>query len=162
MRLKLSLLLAGVSLFFTAVSGNAAQVPTYAYYSYEKYKTEAHFRAFASTGLHKQYGVATYYYRSSTVEEAIDGAINECQVYVLRGAYAATASDCKVHSIGNIFVYGMNDEELEKAKKLYKSKRNATNDDLAGFVPGEPSIKSATTGGLWECHLKVENPHYRG
>ena len=121
MRRQLCLLVTGASLFFlfTAVSGNAGQVPTYAYYTYEKYKTTAHFRAFASTSPYKQYGVTAYYYRSSTVEEAIDGAINECRAYVLGGDYAATASDCKVHSIGNIFVYDMND-------------------DLAGFVPGEP------------------------
>lgn len=145
----------------TTESANAAQVPAYAYYGYEKYKTKAHFRAFASTSPYKQYGVTAYYYRSSTVEEAIDGAINECIGTVLGGAYTATADDCKVHSIGNIYVYGMTDEELEKAKKLYKFKRNATNDDLAGFVP-EESLSSHVEQGDAEAQYTLGHNYQIG
>ena len=128
----------------TAPSGAGTQVPPYAYYSYEKYKTEAHFRAFATTGAWRKYGVSTWTYRASTVDDAIAGAVHECQAVVLGGDYAATISDCKVHSIGNIFVYSMDDEELEKAKQLYREKRNATNADLVGFVPGDFLPKSET------------------
>ncbi len=126
-------------------SGNAREVPTYAYHSYEKYKTRPHFRAFVITSTWKQYGVATYYYRSSSIDAAIAGALDNCQKIAMDGKSAATSFDCKLHSIGNIFVYRMNDEELDTAKKLYKQNPSATNENLAGFIPGKSSIESAPT-----------------
>ena len=141
----LAAICASIFVVVTMGSGNAQQVPTYAYHSYEKYKTVAHFRAFTITSLWKRYGVSFYYYRAPTVERAIDRALNNCQKWAMDGKSAATSFDCKLHSIGNIFVYGMNDEELQTAIKLYKVNRNATNKDLVGFVPGDSSIESATT-----------------
>ena len=135
------------SIFVVVIMGsaNAQQVPTYAYHSYEKYKTAAHFRAFVITSIWKRFGVSTYRYRSSSIDAAIAGALDNCQRIVVEGAYAATSFDCKLHSIGNIFVHGMNDEELETAKKLYKENPSATNKNLAGFIPGKSSLESAPT-----------------
>ncbi len=118
-------------------SGNAREVPTYAYHYYEQYKTRPHFRAFVITSSWKQYGVATYYYRSSSIDAAIAGALDNCQKIAMDGKSAATSFDCKLHSIGNIFVHGMNDEELATAIKLYEWKHNSTNKDLVGFNPEE-------------------------
>jgi hypothetical protein len=126
-------------------SGNAGEVPTYAYHYYDQYKTRPHFRAFVITSIWKRYGVATYYYRSSSIDAAIAGALDNCQKIAMDGKSAATSFDCKLHSIGNIFVYRMSDEELDTAKKLYKQNRSATNENLAGFIPGKSSIESAPT-----------------
>lgn len=120
-------------------SVNAGEVPTFAYHNYEKYKTAAHFRAFVVTSTWKRYGVTAWSLNQPSIEGAVDKALNQCKKTAVEGAYAATSFDCKLLLIGNIRVLGMNDEELETAKKLYKSKPNATNKDLAGFSSVESS-----------------------
>ena len=93
------------------------------------------------TSTWKRYGVATHYYRAGTVDKAIAGALDNCQKIAMDGKHAATSFDCKLHSIGNIFVHRMNDEELKAAIQFYQRNRNATNDDFASrFTAGTAAM----------------------
>ncbi len=92
--------------------------------AFGEYETKAHFRAFATSpeGPTAAHGYS-YYYRTRTVEIAIDRAMQSCRERMKKGK-------CEIYSIGNIIVSGMTAKELERAKAVYSENPTATNNDL--------------------------------
>ncbi len=86
----------------------------------ENYKTQPHYRAFVLGYMRRRdeyrSGMATGH---STVEEAIDAAITRCEEG-LEGH--APKEVCGVYYIGDIYVPGMTQEQLDKAIELYKTR----------------------------------------
>jgi hypothetical protein len=72
------------------------------------------------------------------VEGAIEGALEGCRkgekVY-------ETTTKCKLHSIGDIKVAGMEKEQLDKAMALYTLNRFATNEELLKTVGQLPKTE---------------------
>ena len=73
----------------------------------------------------------SWVWAQSNAESAVEAALRECRELQSEDVEFQTGTaDCYVHSIGNINVSGMTDEQLKKAIKLYQNNPDATNDDL--------------------------------
>ena len=108
-------------------------LPSWSEGSYGHYKSRDHYRAFVVTSTWRRFGVVSWSEGEPTVEIAISKALDECQKTAMN-MYGVTSFDCKLHSIGDKFVYRMDDEEREKAKNLYQSETGGIqlNPKLAG------------------------------
>ncbi len=157
-------ILAVVALGFVPGSG-FTQVPPVAYHDYEKYKTLRHYRAFATTRMMGSVaGGWGWTGNHGTVENAINNAMKRCEKG--RSGYGAL-HECKLHSIGNIVVYGMKPAQLEAATELYETNAYATKDDLPNFIATRPlrskitkHVTAGTSGrfdGRWEGSMRCGN-----
>ncbi len=62
------------------------------------------------------------------MEGAIEKALEGCQ----KGQEKyMRVFECRLHSVGDINVVGMSEEQLDKAIEFYKSNLSATNEDFA-------------------------------
>ena len=105
-------------------------VPTVMHQDYQEYLSKSHYRAFAATPRPTRgfAWAAGWSWGYGTVEGAINGALENCQK---RQEKYIKIFECRLHSVGDINVGGMSEEQLDKAIALYKSNIWATNEDLA-------------------------------
>lgn len=88
------------------------------------YRTTPHYRAFAvarGTGYAQSFS-AGYIHSAASVQAAIAGALEGCQ----RNHDASLLAPCRLYELGNISVYGMDDEELALAACVYARNPTAT------------------------------------
>ncbi len=116
-------------------------VPTEMYHDYQEYLSKSHYRAFAATPRPTQGSAvaAGWSWGYGTVESAINGALENCQK---RQEKYTKIFECRLHSVGDINVDGMSEEQLDKAIALYKSNIGATN-----VTSGTAAASPATTAG---------------
>ncbi len=119
-----------LSLALLAGCEGTTGVPAAAYYSYKEYLEKPHYRAFVTTGGGTA-SVWSWAWAQSSAERAVERALRSCRegqsgdVDFMTGTAA-----CSLHSIGNVRVWGMTEEQLKKAIDLYKNNSGATNADL--------------------------------
>ena len=124
-----------LSLALLAGCEGTTGVPTAAYYSYKEYLTKPHYRAFVTTGESNR-GVWSRAWGKSTAERAVEVALRSCregqsgEVAFLTGTAA-----CSLHSIGDINVWRMTEEQLKEAVDIYKTNPDATNADPSSCDP---------------------------
>lgn len=91
----------------------------------EEYRGQDHYRAFVSTAaaasLLRAFGSS---WNQGSIDRAIDDALERCR------RNAEIAESCRVHYLGDIDVSGLNEEELGRAKVIYRRNLSATIDDL--------------------------------
>ena len=100
------------------------------YDKYQEYLSKSHYRALAATPRPTQ-GFAWaggQSWGNGTVEGATETALEGCQKQQEK---YLRIYECRLHSVGDINVVGMSEEQLDKAIEFYKSNRNATNEDFA-------------------------------
>ncbi len=105
---------------------------------FEKYKTKPHYRALSFTGSYTRTGSMSGYSSSaSSVEEAIERALQTCEEGKKKYAWEKSIGDCKLYAIGDIVVHGMSPEELETATQNYE------NDVASGRVGDHTSVSDS-------------------
>ena len=121
-----------LSLLLLAGCEGTTGVPPPSYYHHKEYLTKPHYRVYITTGS-GTYGAALSYsmYGFRSAEKAVEEGLKRCREYQAEELDLRTGTaDCYVHSIGNIDVSGMTEEQLKKAIDLYKNNSDATNADL--------------------------------
>ncbi len=113
-------------------------VPTDMYHDYQEYLSKSHYRAFAATPRpSNQAAVWSWSWSNGTVESAIEQALENCQKG--RNKYLISRIfECRLHSIGDIRVAGMSDDELEAAIKIYKA--DVASGQASGFTSASDSV----------------------
>lgn len=134
----------------------AEHLPSRLPHIYQDYLTLPHYRAFAHTGdnPHAAYaGGQAWGYPS--VEAAVAAALEFCRKS--RRRYVKIG-ECHLHSIGNLRVYGMSEDEMAEAVTLYQSNSYATNALLAvwpergvALPPDEPGPFDGAWQGVLAC-----------
>ena len=91
----------------------------------KEYRGQDHYRAFVSTAAaasrRRAFGSS---WNQGSIDRAIDDALERCR------RNAEIAESCRLHYLGDIDVSGLNDEELGRAKAVYRRNLSATIDDL--------------------------------
>ena len=89
---------------------------------FQEYKTTPHYRAISTTGSFTRRGSLSAYFKgASSVEEAIEGALQRCEEGKKEYTWETPIGECRLYAIGDIIVNGMSDDELEAATKTYKN-----------------------------------------
>jgi hypothetical protein len=94
---------------------------------YRHSKQLANFKAFATTDPAKTRTAWGWSFGYSTVEAAIERAMQEC---TLARERESAIPPCQLFSLGGIVVYGMTEAERQAAIGIYRKKPDATNADL--------------------------------
>ncbi len=124
-------LIPSVLVLFGLLGCESTGLPPVMYPDYQEYLSKEHYRAFAATprpsgGYASGWG---WSWSHGTVESAIEGALENCQKG--RKEYYSESFECRLHSVGDIKVVGMSEEQLDKAIEYYGSNIFATNEDFA-------------------------------
>ncbi len=117
-------------LLSSLVGCESTNLDTRWYRTYQDYLTKAHYRAFAVTAGTTTKRASAYgrSWDHGTMEVAIERAIEGCE----KGEKKYdNIGKCRLHSIGDIKVFGMSEEQLDKAIEYYGSNIFATNEDFA-------------------------------
>ncbi len=116
-------LLIGIVLVFAPLIGCSADRGLPGHHDFfEKYKTKPHYRALSFTGsLQRAGSMSGYSFSASSVEKAIETAIQTCEEGKKEHVWEMPIGDCELYAIGDIVVRGMSPEDLEAAIKIYKN-----------------------------------------
>ncbi len=114
-------LIPSILVLFGLLGCESTGVPPVMHADYQEYLSMEHYRAFAATPRPgREAAASAWSWRNGTVEGAIEQALENCQKgrkkYLTSRIY-----ECRLHSIGDIRVAGMSDDELEAAIKIYKA-----------------------------------------
>ncbi len=105
--------------------GSGSTIPSNFLPQIEEYQGQDHYRAFVSTATaasaERAYGSS---WSQGSIDKAIDDALERCRNHV------EIADSCRIHYLGDIDVSGLNEEEVARAKAVYKDNLSATIDDL--------------------------------
>lgn len=112
-----------------AEGSNLSTLPRGAADDFKEYQGRGHYKAFAvtttkGTGFDRGWG---WSYNHLSVSAAKNDALSSCQG---EAKQYAGASECRIHSLGNLHVYGMSDDELDDVINQYASDFDITNEDL--------------------------------
>ncbi len=109
-----------------AGSGGSDLTPT-EYPYYQIYLKQAHYKAFVRAKVTEDQGLFHYpIYQARDLEAAISHAMEYCTSRLGAIAHAG----CQLHSLGNVDVSRLNEQELARAIAIYKRKRDFTSADL--------------------------------
>lgn len=122
----LAVLLVASSLVGCAV-GNA--LPRGSEEDFKTYQGLGHYKAFAVTTSKGSAFARAWGWTNNqlSVSAAMNQALSSCQ----KGSKKySSAPDCRIHSLGNVAVYGMSEDELDYVINQYASDFDIGNDDL--------------------------------
>ncbi len=120
------LVAASIALAACAGSDVSSLTPT-EYPYYQIYLKQAHYKAFVRAKVTEDQGLFHYpIYQARDLEAAISHAMEYCTSRLGAIAHAG----CQLHSLGNVDVSRLNEEELARAIAVYKRKRDFTSADL--------------------------------
>ena len=106
--------------------GVASLTPT-EYPYYQNYLKQAHYKALVRANVTEDQGLFLYpIYQARDLEAAISHAMEYCKSRQQEFAHAR----CQVHSLGNVDVSRLNEQELAGAIAVYKRKQDFTSADL--------------------------------
>ncbi len=109
-----------------AGSGGSGLTPT-EYPYYQIYLKQAHYKAFVRAKVTEDQGLFHYpIYQARDLEAAISHAMEYCTSRLGAIAHAG----CQLHSLGNVDVSRLSEEELARAIVVYREKRDFTSADL--------------------------------
>ena len=149
-------------LLLAGCEGTGAPAPSY--YHYKEYLTKPHYRAYVTTGVGSG-SVSWSSSRYSSAEQAVEVGLKSCSDFRSESVEWQTGTaECYLHSIGNINVSAMNEEQLKKAIDLYNNNPDATNADLS--LTGEKGkakqtakkvVLTSAFDGEWEGIMRCGN-----
>ena len=151
-------LLIGIVLVFAPLIGCSADrgLSTGQHHFFQKYKTKPHYRALSFTGsLPRAGSMSGASFSASSVEKAIEGALQRCEKGKKENVWETPIGDCELFAIGDIVVHGMSDDELESAMALYRTNPYADNDELDALVLNNPLNGSANLLSEAEIRAKI-------
>ena len=127
MRKPVLLVAASVALAGCAAGSGGYDLTPTEYPYYQIYLKQAHYKAFVRAKVTEGQGIFLYpIHQARDLEAAISHAMENCNSR--RGAIAHAG--CQLHSLGNVDVSGLNEQELARAIAVYKRKRDFTSADL--------------------------------
>ncbi len=126
MRKLVLLVAASVALAGCAAGSGVASLTPTEYPYYQNYLKQTHYKAFVRGKVTEGQGFFIYpIHQARDLEVAISHAMEYCKS---QGTIAHAG--CQLHSLGNVDVSRLNEEELARAIAVYKRKRDFTSADL--------------------------------
>ena len=127
MRKLFLLVAASVTLAGCAAGSGVARLTPAEYPYYQNYLKQPHYKAFVRAKVTEGQGLFHYpIYQARDLEAAISHALEYCN----SRQEAIGHAGCQLHSLGNVDVSRLNEEELARAIAVYKRKRDFTSADL--------------------------------
>ncbi len=133
-------LLIGIVLVFAPLIGCSVDrgLSTGQHHFFQKYKTKPHYKALSFTGsLPRAGSMSGASWSASSVEEAIEAALQRCEKGKKENVWETPIGDCELFAIGDNVVRGMSPEELETATQNYE------NDVASGRVGDHTSVSDS-------------------
>ena len=127
MRKLVLLVAASVALAGCAAGSGVASLTPTEYPYYQNYLKRTHYKAFVRAKVTEGQGLFLYpIHQARDPEVAISRAMEYCESR--QGTIAHGA--CQLHSLGNVDVSRLSEEELARAIVVYREKRDFTSADL--------------------------------
>ncbi len=127
MRKLFLLVAASVALAGCSAGSDGSGLSSAEYPYYQNYLKQAHYKAFVRAKVTEGQGLFHYpIHQARDLEAAISHAMEYCNSR--QGAIAH--AECQLHSLGNVDVSRLNEQDLARAIAVYKRKRDFTSADL--------------------------------
>ena len=130
-RFHLSTALLLVLSFVVLMGCEGTSGPEVGYYFHKEYLEKPHYKVFFTTGS-ETYGasVTCSYAGFESALAAVKRGGKRCEEF-RKEHYPSLTAGVYLYSLGNIKVWDLTDEQLNKAIEVYENNPDATNDDLS-------------------------------